>query len=96
MLNYSVLGEKADMFCHGIMGSGDQRTTRSLRCSSECDCTYCLRNHDAVRWGSPHSCLCKDLVALEQGGTPNIVMDTLWWKVALDCASLCPEADVDA
>ena len=98
MLNYSVLGEQADIFlCHGIMGSGQNWRTfaRSLQ---EVRPEYGialidLRNHGRSPVGSaPHtirSCA-EDLVDLEKElGKPKIVIGhSFGGKVALDYAVL--------
>ena len=96
MLNYSVLGEGADIFlCHGIMGSGQNWRTfaRSLQ---EVRPEYGivlvdLRNHGRSPVGeAPHTirACAEDLIALEKEvGTPKIVIGhSFGGKVALDYA----------
>ena len=98
MLNYSVLGEKADIFlCHGIMGSGQNWRTfaRSLQevRPEHGIALIDLRNHGRSPMGdAPHTirACAEDLVALEQEiGKPKIVIGhSFGGKVALDYAHL--------
>ena len=96
MLNYSVLGDSADIFlCHGIMGSGQNWRTfaRSLQ---EVRPEYGialidLRNHGRSPIGeSPHTirACAQDLIDLEQElGIPKIIVGhSFGGKVALDYA----------
>lgn len=98
MLNFSVLGDQADIFlCHGIMGSGQNwrtfaRTLREVRPEYGI-ALIDLRNHGRSAVGTgPHTirACAEDLVDLEKElGAPKIVIGhSFGGKVALDYAQL--------